>query len=406
MPVAYDEDLWRRFVEVLCTGVSFEQACRSVGLSFSGARARWASLGGMNMLRGRTGGLPVPMRYDPATRTAVPVQPALKTQALSLGDRCVIQIRLYDKRTPAQIARELGRAPSTITREIARGRDTTGRYRAEHAQLIAAARRARPKQFKLAANERLREYVTARLDEGWSPKLIALMLPRVFAHDESMRISHETIYQCLYVQGRGALRADLYQQLSLKRSARKPRGRAEHRGQPYREALTISQRPPEVADRAVPGHWEGDLIIGTDGRSAIGTLVERASRFTVLLHLPDGHTAEQVAAAMITEMTQLPYHLRRSITWDRGTELAGYRDIMLQLQAPVYFCDPRSPWQRGSNENTNRLLRHWFSKGTRLDNWSHADLKRVQDTLNARPRPTLDLRTPAQALNNYLAEVA
>ena len=406
MPVAYDKELWRRFVETLCTGMSFEGACRRVGLSPSGARARWASLGGMSMLRGQLGGLPVPMTYDPATRVAIPDLTAGRSRSLGLGERCVIQMRLYDKRKPAQIARELNRAPSTITREIAAGRDHRGRYCAATAQVGAAARRARPKPFTLAVNPRLRKFVTRHLDDGWSPKLIALMLPRMFPHDESMRISHETIYQCLYVQGRGALRADLYRQLSLKRAARKPRGRVEHRGKPYREALTISQRPPEIADRAVPGHWEGDLIIGTDGRSAIGTLIERSSRFTILLHLPEGHTAEQVAAAMLTEMTQLPHHLRRSITWDRGTELAAYRDIMLELQAPVYFCDPHSPWQRGTNENTNRLLRHWFAKGTRLDGWSHRELRRVQDTLNARPRPTLDLRTPAQALNDYLAEIA
>lgn len=406
MTTRYDKDRWARFVEILCTGVSFEEACRVGGMSFSGARARWASLGGMRMLQGRRGGLPVKMAYDPATLVARPVLPSQKPRVLGLGERCVIQMRLHDKRTPAQIARELDRAPSTITREIAAGRDERGRYRAEHAHSGAAARRGRPKGFKLAENARLRRFVTARLDEGWSPKLIALVLPQAFPDDESMRISHETIYQCLYVQGRGLLRADLYRQLSLKRPARKPRGRVDHRGQPYREAMTISDRPACVADRAVPGHWEGDLIIGTDGRSAIGTLVERASRFTILLHLPDGHTADQVAQAMIREMSELPYHLRRSITWDRGTELAEYREIMLDLHAPVYFCDPRSPWQRGTNENTNRLLRHWFAKGTRLDGWSRADLKRVQDTLNARPRPTLDLRTPAQALNDYLSEVA
>lgn len=406
MTVAYDRDLWMRFVQALCSGIAFEEACRRIGLSVSGARARWVSLGGMSMVAGRQDGLPVPSTYDPDTRTAVPVLDEDRPRVLSLGERCLIEMRLYDKRRPSAIARELGRAVSSITREIKAGRDERERYRAQYAHTAATARRARPKQFKLATNARLRQWVTGRLDDGWSPRLIALVLPSVFPDDESMRISHETIYQCLYVQGRAGLRADLYKQLSLKRPKRKPRQRSQTRGRPYREALKISERPAEVADRAVPGHWEGDLIVGSDGRSAIGTLVERTSRFTVLLHLPDGHTADQVARAMIAEMNTLPAHLHRSITWDRGTELANYRDIMLDLKTPVYFCDPRSPWQRGTNENTNRLLRHWFTKGTRLDHWSHGDLKRIQDTLNSRPRPTLNLKTPAQALAQHLTEVA
>jgi len=171
-------------------------------------------------------------------------------------------------------------------------------------------------------------------------------------------------------------------------------------------AFTISQRPAEAADRAVPGHWEGDLIIGANGGSAIGTLVERSTRFTILLHLPDDHTAESVATAMIEAMSELPAHLRRTITWDRGSEMARWRDIELQLQAPVYFCDPHSPWQRGSNENTNRLLRFWFDKGTDLRVHTKADLKRVQDKLNTRPRPTLDLDTPAQRLAALLDQAA
>ncbi|GAT10488.1 transposase, ISlxx5 [Mycolicibacterium novocastrense] len=170
--------------------------------------------------------------------------------------------------------------------------------------------------------------------------------------------------------------------------------------------LTISKRPPEVDDRAVPGHWEGDLILGSGCGSAIGTLVERSTRFTILLHLPHDHTAESVATAMIAAMSQLPAHLRRTITWDRGSEMAGWQDISLQLQAPVYFCDPHSPWQRGSNENTNRLLRFWFEKGTDLRVHSKADLQRIQDTLNTRPRPTLNLDTPADRLNALITQAA
>jgi IS30 family transposase len=245
------------------------------------------------------------------------------------------------------------------------------------------------------------------MDEGWSPKLIAEMLARDHPDDKLARVSHETIYRCLYVQTRGSLRADLHKRLSTKRAHRKPRGHADNRRGAYSsgEEFKISDRPPEVADRAVPGHWEGDLIVGPNN-SAIGTLVERATRFVLLLHLPGDHTADTVASAMIETMRELPEHLRRSITWDRGSEMANWRDIHLQLGAPVYFCNPHSPWQRGSNENTNRLLRFWFEKGSDLSGHTKADLKRIQDTLNRRPRPTLNLDTPAQRLAALLEQAA
>jgi IS30 family transposase len=221
------------------------------------------------------------------------------------------------------------------------------------------------------------------------------------------RVSHETIYQALYVQTRGVLRQDLHRKLSLKRRQRRPRGSVDGRGRGiYAEAFTIRDRPAEAADRAVPGHWEGDLIIGTGSGSAVGTLVERSTRFTILLHLPGRHDAETVATAMIREMSKLPEHLRRSVTWDRGSELAAYQRIQLALGTTVYFCDPHSPWQRGSNENTNRLLRFWLEKGTDLSVHTAADLRRIADTLNRRPRPTLDLQTPADRLAALLADQA
>jgi IS30 family transposase len=204
------------------------------------------------------------------------------------------------------------------------------------------------------------------------------------------------------VQTRGELRADLHRQLSLKRRERRPRTSRRGQANRYAEAFKISQRPPEVADRAVPGHWEGDLILGTGNTSAVGTLVERSTRFTMLLHLPGRHDADSVAEAMIREMSHLPEHLRRSITWDRGSELAQYAHIQTELKAPVFFCDPHSPWQRGTNENTNRLLRFWLEKGTDLSTHTAADLRRIADTLNRRPRPTLDLQTPANRLNALL----
>ncbi len=244
------------------------------------------------------------------------------------------------------------------------------------------------------------------MDDGWSPKLIAAMLARDHPDDKLMRVSHETIYQCLYVQTRGNLRADLHKCLSTKRSARKRRGATGRTGVYGAEVFTISDRPAEAADRAVPGHWEGDLILGAGHQSAIGTLVERSTRFTILLHLPTDHTAETVAAAMIAAMGELPEHLRRSITWDRGSEMANWRHIQLQLKSPVFFCNPHSPWQRGTNENTNRLLRFWFEKGSDLSSYTKADLKRVADKLNTRPRPTLDLDTPAQRLAALISQAA
>ena len=241
---------------------------------------------------------------------------------------------------------------------------------------------------------------------GWSPRLIALVLAERAGEDQTARVSHETIYQSLYVQARGHLRADLHRALSTGRARRRSRTETRRGTSTFAGALTISERPAEADDRAVPGHWEGDLIVGTGSQSAIGTLVERSTRFTILLHLPNDHTAETVAQAMITAMSHLPDHLRRSITWDRGSELARWRDIQIALDTQLFFCDPHSPWQRGSNENTNRLLRHWFAKGTDLSVHDAAELRRVQDKLNTRPRPTLDLKTPAQALAEYLEQQA
>jgi IS30 family transposase len=305
------------------------------------------------------------------------------------------------------IAGSIGRSVSTVSREVARGRGPDGVYRSQPAQWAAVRRRGRPKAFKLAANPQLAAVVTEALDQGWSPGLIAKMLKVAHPRDQTERVSHETIYRALYVQARGGLRQDLARRLSTGRTARKPHSRAAVGAKAtFSSALRISARPAEVADRAVPGHWEGDLIMGAGNRSQIGTLVERSTRFAILLHLPGPRSAEAVAEAMITAMSDLPAHLRRSITWDRGSEMAAYDRIQMDLQAPVYFADPHSPWQRGSNENTNRLLRFWFTKGTDLSVWSPEEIRRVQDMLNARPRPTLDLRTPAQALADYLTTAA
>jgi IS30 family transposase len=305
----------------------------------------------------------------------------------------------------AEIARRIGRDRSVVWREYRRNCLPNGDYHALMANAFATQNARRPKAFKLR-NHPLCRSIEDWMGDGWSPKLIADVLARDYPGDKLMRVSHETIYQCLYVQTRGTLRADLHKCLSTKRSTRKPRGSTGRTGVYGAEVFTISDRPPEAKDRAVPGHWEGDLILGAGHQSAIGTLVERSTRFTILLHLTGDHTAETVATAMIEAMSELPEHLRRSITWDRGSEMANWQDIQLQLAAPVFFCDPHSPWQRGTNENTNRLLRFWFEKGTDLSGHTKADLKRVQDKLNSRPRPTLNLDTPAHRLAALISQAA
>jgi IS30 family transposase len=325
---------------------------------------------------------------------------------LTSEDRAVIATGLRARWSHRRIGEAIGRNASVVCREVNRNRAADGSYTGAVAHRAAHERRRRPKEFKLATNSGLCRRIETWMDEGWSPKLIASVLAADHPRGSMERVAAETIYQALYVQTRGRLRADLHKQLSLKRSHRKPRGGRGRGGTPYAEAFTIKQRPAEVADRAVPGHWEGDLILGTGNASAVGTLVERSTRFTILLHLPGRHDAESVAEAMIREMSKLPEHLRRSITWDRGSELAEYRRIQLQLAAPVYFCDPHSPWQRGTNENTNRLLRFWLTKGTDLSVHGPEELQRIADTLNRRPRPTLDLQTPAQRLNKLLSEAA
>jgi IS30 family transposase len=320
---------------------------------------------------------------------------------LSLPERVTIQVGLRSGWSQARIAAEIGRDRSVVWREVTRNRSPDGVYYATRAHHRAHQVRRRPKTPILARSPELAWFVADAMDEGWSPKLISRALKQWFPEDGSMQISHETIYRALYVQTRGTLRADLARQLSTGRTKRVPQG-STRSSSPYKDAFRISERPAEAADRAVPGHWEGDLIIGSGG-TAIGTLVERSTRFVLLLHLPGDHTADTVATSMIAAMKDLPADLRRSITWDRGSELADYRRITSELNAPVFFCDPHSPWQRGSNENTNRLLRHWFEKGSDLSIHDPAGLKRVQNALNHRPRPTLDMATPTQRLTELLA---
>ena len=324
---------------------------------------------------------------------------------LSVAEREEIALARARGESFRGIGARLGRPASTISREVARN-GGRGTYRALAAQGQAEARAARPKTAKLAGNDELRGWVQARLEENWSPEQVSVMLRREFPDRPEMRVSHETIYQAIYVQGRGALRRELAARLRTGRALRRPRRKDGERRGKIPGMVMISERPAEAADRAVPGHWEGDLILGAGGTSAIGTLVERATRFVMLLHLPGGHGAEQVAAAMTEVMGTLPAQLRRSLTWDQGSEMAGHAQIALAADLDIYFCDPHSPWQRGSNENTNGLLRQYFPKGTSLAGHSREHLDEVAAELNSRPRKTLGWKTPAQALDEFLAAAA
>jgi transposase, IS30 family len=394
----YSVDVRFGFVDLVCAGLGPRKAARLCGASATSGERWWAHSGGMKLKDARLdgGGL-----ADPA-----PNGGDREGRFLTLADRAVIQVGVRQRMSFAWIGREIGRPTSTITREVARNISADGRYFASAAHARAHQRRHRPKPFKLVVNPVLCRRIETWMDDGWSPKLIARALACEPGSAQTGRVSHETIYQALYVQSRGQLRADLSKKLSLKRRKRVPAGRDRRASSPYKDAFKISERPAEVADRAVPGHWEGDLIVGPASRSAIGTLVERSTRFTILLHLPGAHTADEVAEAMIREMKTLPDHLRRSITWDRGSELADYERIQLALDTKLFFCDPHSPWQRGTNENTNRLLRFWFAKGTDLSVHSAEDLKIVAAKLNRRPRPTLDFQTPAHRLNQLLNPAA
>ncbi|WP_243795642.1 IS30 family transposase [Saccharopolyspora gloriosae] len=299
------------------------------------------------------------------------------------------------------IGRVLGRSPSTVKREID-NRSVAGEYQPHRAQRAWAASRARPKASKLAQHGPLRDYVTAGLQQRWSPEQICHALVTEFPDDEGMRVSPETIYQAIYIQARGGLRRELADALRTGRTRRALHRSPEQRTPRFDDMVMISERPPQIEDRAVPGHWEGDLIVGTRSESAIVTLVERSTRYVLLGHLPGRHTAEAVRDVLIPLIKTLPEHLRGSLTWDQGCEMAAHKQFTITTGVPVYFCDPHSPWQRGTNENTNGLLRQYFPKGTDLRIHSPEDLEHVAQQLNNRPRKTLGWHTPAQRLRDLL----
>lgn len=322
---------------------------------------------------------------------------------LSLADREELSRGLVAGDSLRQIAARLGRAASTISREVARNghRDS---YRAWRAEKSAAGRARRPKPEKLATHPRLCREVERRLRQHWSPQQIAARLACDYPKDLEMRVSHETIYRSLFVQARGALRKELTSCLRSGRVQRRAHKRTEQSGTGHlRGMVSISDRPAEALDRAIPGHWEGDLIIGKGGRSAIGTLVERASRFLVLLHLPHGRTAELVRDALTRQLAKLPAELRRTLTWDQGSEMAEHVQFTVDTDIDVYFCDPHSPWQRGSAENTNGLLRQYFPRNTDLSVHSAAHLNAVARQLNNRPRQTLNWMKPCEVFGRTVA---
>ena len=435
-PPAARREEYLLFWASIAAGRSSEAAAIDAGVS-PAVGGRWFR---------RAGGMP-PSHFS---RSAKP----LSDRYLSFEDREEIAILRAQGYGVCEMARKLGRAPSTISRELRRNAATRSgglEYRATTAQWHADRSARRPKSAKLAVNEALRRYVQDRLAGAvtapngvnvtgpkvtwkgrrsgrrqhrqwamaWSPEQIAHRLPLDFPDDETMRISHEAIYQALYVQGRGALRRELTACLRSGRALRVPRARVQGRGKSFvSPEIMISERPAEAADRAVPGHWEGDLILGL-GSSAIGTLVERTTRFTILLHLPrmvgygdaarvkngpalTGHGAEAVRDAIARTIATLPEQLRQSLTWDQGAEMAQHANLRIDTGLPVYFCDPHSPWQRGTNENTNGLLRQYFPKGTDLCAHGASDISAVAVVLNARPRKALGWKTPAEALDQYL----
>ena len=376
--VRLSDEVRQRVIRLASQGKSYRQIVEAAGVS-----------------KGTVGNIIIPLGGV--------IRPEMWTPSdarLSLDDRVNIKIWLAGGESFAAIARRLGRATSTISREVGgqRGRD---RYAPMAAHRRAAQRARRPKQTKLAGSERLCRRVIEDLERLWSPEEIASRLRAEFPDDPEMWVSHETIYKSIYVQGRGELRRELARCLRTGRAQRRPQGRLEQRGK-IPNMVMISERPAEVADRAVPGHWEGDLIIGKDGKSAIATLVERSTRYVLLAKI-NNQRAETVREALVERVATLPQHLWRSLTWDQGKEMAEHARFRIDTGIDVYFCDPHSPWQRGSNENTNGLLRQYFPKGTPLGGYDQDHLDTVAAQLNGRPRETLGWQTPAERLAPLVA---
>ena len=372
--------VWRLVAE----GVSVQEAAGRVGVSVGFVRSVMYQCGGV---------IPQHLLREPSGRY------------LNDLDRVVIMVGLKQKMSMRQIAKLIGKSPGTVSREVRRNRKPRKSYDARVAQIKAERRAARPKPSKLATDSRLRTCVQFGLSKKWSPEQISHRLVEKFPNTERMRVSHETIYQAIYVQAKGSLRREVEAKLRTGRTLRKPRRQKAADGRSTRRIpgmVMISDRPAEVDDRAVPGHWEGDLIIGADNKSQIGTLVERTTRYCMLVGLPQSRDAAIVADALIDTIKTLPAHLARSLTWDQGIEMAAHAKVRIATGTEIYFCDPHSPWQRGTNENTNGLLRQYFPKSTDLSQHTAEDLTFVATELNGRPRKSLGWKTPAEALNELL----
>ena len=383
-----------QYARLIGQGFSSLEACRIVGINPRTGK-RWRHGRTITARDGRK------LHYAPVVTRGKVAGQEVSDRYLSEQER----VRIADLREAGAgvraIAEQTGRSPSTISRELRRNRDPgSGRYRPFTAHKLAAQRRARPRPGKIAGDPVLRRFVAERLEKRWSPEQVSQALRREFPGDAARHVVHETIYQAVYRPELGGLSRELPARvLRTRRRRRRPHRRPGERRPNGIIAMTmVSQRPAPAADRSQAGHWEGDLITGASNRSAIGTLVDRASRYTILLHLPGRHTAEVVRDALITVMSALPPQLRRSLTWDQGKEMALHAEITAALGMPVYFCDKASPWQRPSNENTNGLLRQYFPKGSDLRAHGPGDLAAVAAELNARPRKTLDGDTPAARL--------
>ena len=396
-----------RFLELVESGWSAARAAREVGVHVRTARDWREGIRKIGNTRVRPDGTVIEYggsgRYTQPVNTTVAGAPAVfSDRYLLLPDRLVIADGLLNGLTLTAIAALIGKHKSTVSREIGT-RSIGGLYLPYQADRAAKADRARPKEAKLVTNQKLRDAVADGLSRRLSPEQISHRLVKDFPDDESMRVSHETIYQALYFQARGGLKREVAQALRTGRTRRKPHRVPDQRTQRFVDPMImISDRPAEIADRAVPGHWEGDLIMGEGNKTAIATLVERATRYTMLVHLPDGHHAEAVRDGLIATIATLPGHLRGSLTWDQGAEMARHKQFSMATDMAVYFCDPASPWQRGTNENTNGLLRQYFPKSTDLSIYGPADLEHVSQQLNARPRKTLGWDTPAERLRDLL----
>ncbi|WEH15535.1 IS30 family transposase [Streptomyces sp. VNUA24] len=407
-PLVREREEYLRLVDL---GISNTEACRIVGINRrTGTRWRYGrQASGKKRAYAPIADTGIPWEpHEVPARSAAEPEAAGPSRYLGEAERIHLADRLREKASIRTIAAELGRSPSTISREIRRNRRPMPRggwaYQPFHAHRRAERRRPRPKPGKIGQNPELRDFIQDHLTKRWSPEQICHALRRRFPDRPEMHVVHETIYQALYVQSRGELKRELTRALRTGRAMRRPRRQAASRRQRFPHPMVmISERPAEAADRAVPGHWEGDLIIGANTRSAIATLVERSTRYLMLLHLPHGHSAAAVRTALVDTVQTLPPHLKRSLTWDQGTEMAYHHNFTVTTDVPVYFCDPASPWQRGSNENTNGLLRQYFPKGTDLSVHTREDLDAVAAELNSRPRKTLGWETPAERLSKLLA---